>query len=85
MGVEKLSISMDASLAKLVRQAAEREGITLSTWLAEAAVARARQHALREALVEYAKVHGVLPRTEAERLVADARSRSRVVRPKKSR
>ena len=76
MSAEKLSVSMDAELVKLIREAAAEEGISLSTWLADAARAKARQQGLREALAEYAKLHGAMTAEEAERIVAATRKRS---------
>lgn len=83
MSAEKLSVSMDTSLVKLIRGAASREGVSLSTWLADAAAAKARNHALREALDADAKEHGPLTREAARQLVAEARQRSITSRPKK--
>lgn len=83
MAVEKISVSMDASLVKLIRSAASAEGVTVSTWLSEAAAARARHAALREVLREYALEHGTLAPSEVHELIAQARARSIVVRPRK--
>ena len=85
MAVEKLSVSMDASLVKLIRSAASAEGVTVSTWLSEAAAARARHAALRDALREHALEHGTLSADEVEQLVAQARARSIIVRARKRR
>ncbi|HVK83122.1 MAG TPA: hypothetical protein VM513_03395 [Kofleriaceae bacterium] len=79
MSVEKLSVSMDAELAKLVRSAAAEEGMSVSTWLSEAARVRARQRELREALAAFDAEHGALDPEEAARLVSAARDRSIVV------
>lgn len=83
MAVEKLSISMDATLIKQIREAAADEGVPVSTWLAEAAVERARQHALREAVREDSREHGALTADEIDRLVTKARVRSVVSHPRK--
>jgi uncharacterized protein (DUF1778 family) len=83
MSVEKLSVSIESSLAKVIRGAASDEGVSLSTWLADAAVTKARQVALREALHEHTKEHGTLGIAAAEQLIAAARARSLVSRPRK--
>jgi hypothetical protein len=83
MAVEKLSISMDASLVKMIRDAASAEGVTVSMWLSEAAASRAREAALREALREDSREHGALSKDEIKQLAAAARERSIVIRPKK--
>jgi len=85
MSVEKLSVSMDAALAKLIRSAAAEEGMSVSTWLSEAARARARQRALRVALRDYAAEHGTLSAQETTELVEAARARSVVTRPRSKR
>jgi uncharacterized protein (DUF1778 family) len=85
VSVAKLSVSMDASLVKLIRRAAAEEGVSLSTWLAEAASQRARQRALREAVAEQARGRGTMTAEEASRLVEAARASSRVSRPRRKR
>ncbi len=50
MAVEKLPISLDAGLARMVRAAATEQGVSMPTWLAEAVEARARQRYLGRAL-----------------------------------
>ena len=83
MAVEKLSISLEAELAKLIRSAAAEDGVSVSTWLAEAATARARQRALREALDAFDAEHGPMSEEERRELVAKMRKRSIIVRPRK--
>jgi uncharacterized protein (DUF1778 family) len=85
MSVEKLSVSMESSLVKLIRGAAADEGTSISTWLADAATAKARQRVLREALQHDAEEHGALDAAEVERLVSAARKHSIVSRPRKRR
>jgi hypothetical protein len=85
MAVEKLSISMDAELAKLVRSAAAEEGVSVSTWLSEAAREKARQHALAEALDDFEARHGPMTMDEARKIVAESRKHSIVTRPKRRR
>ncbi len=79
MGAEKLSISLDSDLAASARAAASEQGVTVSTWLAEAAQARVRQQRLREALDVLASEEGELEAAEIDRVIADARRTSRMV------
>ena len=77
MTAEKLSISLDPRLAATVRAAAAEEGVSVSTWLARAAEAKARQRHLREALDSFAAEHGTLSEAEIDRLITAARAGSR--------
>ncbi|MGA9312575.1 MAG: hypothetical protein WBV74_19725 [Pseudonocardiaceae bacterium] len=79
MGAEKLSISLDSDLAASVRAAANEQGVSVSTWLADAAQAQVRQRRLREALAVLASEQGELDPVEIDRLITDARRTSRVV------
>ena len=79
MAAEKLSISLDAALAASVRAAASEQGVSISTWLADAALAQVRQRQLREALDELATEEGELDPAEIDELIANARQTSRVV------
>lgn len=78
MGAEKLSISLDSDLAASVRAAANEQGVSVSTWLADAAQAQVRQRRLREALAVLASEQGELDPVEIDRLITDARRTSRV-------
>jgi hypothetical protein len=78
MPVEKLSISFDRGLAASVKRAAQREGESVSSWLADAATVKVRQRNLREALDAFVQDHGALAETEIDRLVRAARRESRV-------
>lgn len=80
--MEKLSVSFEGRLAATVRKAAAREGLTISSWLAEAAAAKARQKHLRDALDEFAEEHGSLENEEIEGLVRKARRSSRMTKPR---
>ena len=81
MGVDKISISLDAGLCAAVRQAAQRDEKGLSAWLAEAARAKLRAEALGAFLDAWERDHGLLTveelrRAEAELgLVAEAPAR----------
>jgi hypothetical protein len=85
MAAEKFSISMDAELAKLVRSAAAEAGVSVSTWLTEAAKERARQHALSEAIDEFEARHGAMSMEEARKIVEESRKDSIITRPRKKR
>ena len=76
MSAEKLSVSFDPDLAATIRAAAAEEGVSVSTWLARAAEAKARQRALRLALDSFAAEHGPLTDADIDRLIADARAAS---------
>jgi hypothetical protein len=73
MGIHKLSVSMDDSIAAAIRKAAFDEGITVSAWIAAAAQDRIRNVFLRIALDADALEFGQLSDSEFDRLVADAR------------
>ncbi|MGH8967786.1 MAG: hypothetical protein ACRDXB_21030 [Actinomycetes bacterium] len=62
-----------------MRAAASEQGISVSTWLANAAQAQVRQRRLREALDVLASEEGELDPAEIDRLIANARRNSRVV------
>lgn len=79
MAAEKLSISLDSELAAAVRTAANEQGVSISTWLADAAQAQVRRRRLREALDVVASEEGALDSIEIDRLIADARRTSRVI------
>lgn len=78
MAAEKLSVSFDADLAAEVRAAASADGVSVSTWLAGAAAAKARQRHLREGLDRFAAEHGTLTETDIDRLIGEARAGSDV-------
>ena len=69
MPVERFSLTMDPDLGAAVREAAEREGKTVSAWLSQAAADRVRNELLGIALERWAEEHG--PPTEEE--LAEAR------------
>lgn len=53
MRVDRLSITMDPALGAAVREAAERAGMSVSGWLAEAASDRLRNDLLGRALDQW--------------------------------
>lgn len=64
MNADRLTVSMDAELGAAVRQAAERDGVSVSGWLAEAAAAQLRNELLGAALDVWQAEDG--PFTEEE-------------------
>ncbi|MBX3192911.1 MAG: hypothetical protein KF819_38355 [Labilithrix sp.] len=85
MSVEKFSVSFEGGLAAMVRKAAAEEKLSVSSWLAEAAEAKARQRHLRHALDAFAAEHGALRDAEIEELVRSARASSRMTGPPRNR
>ena len=81
MKAEKLSISMDAELVATVRSAAADDGVSVSNWLADAALARTRQRLLRDVLDELASEVGALSGADVDRLINEARRESVFVQP----
>jgi len=79
MSAEKLSISLDSELAARVRAAANEQGVSVSTWLADAAEAQVRQRLLREALDTLAAEIGELTEDEVDRLIAESRRNSKLI------
>ena len=67
MKADKMSISMDATLAAEVRRSAERAGEGVSAWLSEAAAARLRAQALAGFLDDWESEHGALTADEIAR------------------
>ena len=64
MPVDRFSLTMDPDLGAAVRQAAEREGMTVSAWLSKAAAERVRNELLGIALQRWEEEDG--PLTEEE-------------------
>ena len=77
MKVEKLSISFEAQLGDDVRNAATKAGKAVSSWLAEAAVAKLRADALEEFLDLWEKKHGPFSADELSRAEAELGLRSK--------
>lgn len=71
MKVEKLSISLAPELGDHVRAAAERAGMSVSAWLANAAAAEIRRQAVRDYLTEWQAKHGPITATELAKARAD--------------
>ncbi|MGH3263329.1 MAG: hypothetical protein ACRDNS_15200, partial [Trebonia sp.] len=68
MVAEKYSASMDAALLADARADAETEGLTLSSWLADAAADRLRLRALRHLVDEWEAEHGAISVAELDAL-----------------
>jgi len=58
MAVEKISVSLPERVIARARRAAKRDGVPLSTWLAEAAEAAADLAEAQAALEEYEALYG---------------------------
>lgn len=71
MKVEKLSISMAPNLGDDVRAAAERAGMSVSAWLAQAAAAELRRQALRDFLADWQAKHGRITTAELAKARAE--------------
>ena len=67
----------------MVRAAAAARGMSVSTWLAQAAEAQVRQLLLREALDSAADELGHLDDDEVDRLINEARRSSTVIQGSK--
>jgi ABC-type glycerol-3-phosphate transport system substrate-binding protein len=68
MAAEKYSASMDNVLLADARADAEAEGLTLSSWLADAAADRLRLKALRQLVNKWEAEHGAISVAELEAL-----------------
>ncbi len=80
MAAEKYSASMDDVLLADARAEAEAEGLTLSSWLADAAAHRLRLKGLHHLVDEWEAEHGAISVAELDTLedkVAEARRSAR--------
>jgi hypothetical protein len=82
--VDKLSISLDESLAQVVRDAAADENLSVSAWLSAAAQDRIRHRLLRLALDADADEFGSMSDDEIDEIVAAARATAIVTTPRSS-
>lgn len=80
MAVKKLSISLDADTLQAAREAARRQGMSLSAWLSYAAAETAKLDRARAALDEYLAEFGE-PDAETEARVQAALDAAGVGRP----
>lgn len=75
MTARKLSISVPPEVEELIKAAAAEEGIAVSTWLAKAAVEKAKAArkraeglaAAEELVAEYEREHGPVPEADWQR------------------
>lgn len=71
MKVDKISISLEAGLGDDVRNAARKAGVGISSWLAQAAVAKLRAEAMSEFLDEWESELGPVTAEELGRAEAE--------------
>ena len=83
VAIDKLSISLDESLAQIVRDAAAEENITVSAWLANAAQDRIRNRLLGLALEIDNPEIVALSTEELMQIVSVARSQAIVTNPQR--
>jgi hypothetical protein len=87
MPAEKFSASMEDALLADARADAEAEGLTFSSWLADAAADRVRLNGLRKLVSDWEVEHGAITTPELDALedkVAAARRAART-RPSRAR
>ena len=70
VAVEKLSIALEKDVARAAREAAERDGLSLSAWVNEAAREALAIEDGRAAVAEWEAEHGAF--TDDETAAADA-------------
>ncbi|HKF75911.1 MAG TPA: hypothetical protein VKF59_07190 [Candidatus Dormibacteraeota bacterium] len=66
MTVQRMSISVPPELEAQIRAAAREAGLSVSTWLAQAAEHAAKIQAGRRLIREYEAEHGPLPQEERQ-------------------
>lgn len=81
MAVRKFSASMDERTLREARGVAKEEGVSFSSWLAEATRDRLRLRGLRRQIAEFEAEHGQITREE----VANVRHEIRPTRPRRRR
>lgn len=70
MNVDRITISLDAELARTLREVAERDGLSISRWVAEAIEDRVRNHLLGVALDAWEAEDGPFTEEELARAAA---------------
>ncbi|MGH3545762.1 MAG: hypothetical protein ACRDPW_07545 [Mycobacteriales bacterium] len=83
MAAKKMSISLDAELARTIRAAAHEADVSLSTWFSEAAASRVRQQRLRYALSTSDPEVAALSDTQLDHAVTQARQASFMTTPQR--
>ena len=71
---QKRSISLPPELAEAIADAAERDGTTVSAWIADTAAHRLRLEAGRRGIAEWERQHGALTPDELAEGLARARA-----------
>lgn len=66
MGVERVTVSLEADLASAVRAAADADRENVSSWLAVAARKRLAARGLKDVVDEWEAEHGQFTRNELE-------------------
>ena len=67
MSVKRMTVSIEASLADAVRNAAETDDQNISTWIAEAARRQLNLRGLRDVVSAWEAEHGGFDETELNR------------------
>lgn len=67
MAVRKVTISLDPALYAAAKADAERKGMSVSSWMSEAAAERLRQQAWDEYMAAYEVEHGEFTQEELAR------------------
>jgi len=70
MNVDRLSVAVPAELGSAVREAATKRGVSVSTWMSEAAEAMLRNQLLGEALDAWQAENGAFTEEELEAAAA---------------
>ncbi len=85
MAAEKYSASMDDVLLAEARAEAEAEGLTLSSWLADAAAHRLHLKALHDLVEEWEAEHGTIGVDELDALEGQVAGARRGARERQAR
>lgn len=72
MGVRKVTISLDPELYAAVKADTERKGMTVSSWVSEAAAEKLRQQAWDEYMATYQAEQGEFTEEELARPISVA-------------
>lgn len=85
VGAEKYSASMDEGLLRDARADADAEGVTLSSWLAEAVADRLRLKSLHRLVDEWEAEHGAISVAELDALDQKVAEAGRIARERRRR
>jgi hypothetical protein len=67
VGVRKATISLDPELHAAIKADAERKGMSVSSWMSEAAAEKLRQQAWDEYMAAYQAEHGEITQADVDR------------------